>query len=177
MEHPRPPAVRGRAMNGTHVVKPARAAAVPLVAGVLLLALLRAWVASGGLGTIARIHLQITGAIVPLPATPDATAAYLTIRNTSAAADEPALGEYHERPTRDADRRRGDGQLGGRQHNRAGRDQLAGAFIVSTLHAAAAIAEQLLAKDTLSGAETSQIFETTMRGRLALVPGQRWINQ
>jgi hypothetical protein len=65
-----------------------RAAVAPLITGVLLLALLGAWVAGDGLGTIARVHLAITGAIVPLPATPEATAAYLTIRNTGAEADE-----------------------------------------------------------------------------------------
>lgn len=72
----------------TRAVELARAAAAPLITGALLLALLWAWVAGGGLGTIARVRLQITGAIVPLPATPAATAAYLTIRNTGAEADE-----------------------------------------------------------------------------------------
>jgi copper(I)-binding protein len=72
----------------TRAVEFVRAAVAPLVTGALLLTLLWAWVADGGFGTIARVRLQITGAIVPLPATPDATAAYLTIRNTGAAADE-----------------------------------------------------------------------------------------
>ena len=66
----------------------ARAAAVPVLAAALLLGLLCAWVTSGGLGTVARVRLQITGAVVPAPATADATSAYLTIRNTGAEPDE-----------------------------------------------------------------------------------------
>jgi hypothetical protein len=66
----------------------ARAAAAPVIAAALLLALLYGWVADDGMGTLARVRLQISAAIVPMPATPEATAAYLTIRNTGAEADE-----------------------------------------------------------------------------------------
>ncbi len=49
-------------------------------------------------------------------------------------------------------------------------------FVSSTEHAVAAIAQQLLVHDTLSGDVVSEIFDTTMHGRpAALLP--HWINE
>lgn len=62
-------------------------AAAPLVlCAAVLIAVLSAWVAVGGGGTIARVRIAVQGAAIPLPATSDATAAYLTITNSG---DEP----------------------------------------------------------------------------------------
>jgi copper(I)-binding protein len=72
-----------------------RAAAGPVVCAVVLVALLSAWVASRGAGTLTPVRLKITLAAVPQRAftvkTADATDtayAYLSIRNLSGAPDE-----------------------------------------------------------------------------------------
>jgi copper(I)-binding protein len=66
----------------------AKAAAPPLAAGVLLIGALSGWVATGGLGTLARVRIEAVGATIPVPASPGVTAAYLTIRNTGAEPDQ-----------------------------------------------------------------------------------------
>lgn len=65
-----------------------QAAGPPLAAGALLLGLLAGWVGLGGFGTLVRERLEVTGATVPVPASPGVTAAYLTISNTGADADQ-----------------------------------------------------------------------------------------
>jgi copper(I)-binding protein len=83
MTEPTTLAARARSLGAL-----AKAVAPPLTAGVVLIGALSGWVASGGLGTIARVRLQVVDATVPVPATPGITAAYLTIRNSGADADE-----------------------------------------------------------------------------------------
>jgi len=85
---------RGRAGRGW----PAdltRAAAGPAVCAMVLIAVLSAWVASGGAGTLTQVRLKITLAAVPQRAftvkEADAAGAaytYLVIRNLSSAPDE-----------------------------------------------------------------------------------------
>lgn len=60
----------------------------PVTAAAVLICLLTYWVVSGGFGTIAQVRISVTDATVPAPATPGATAAYLTIHNTGAEPDE-----------------------------------------------------------------------------------------
>jgi copper(I)-binding protein len=73
----------------------ARGAIGPVICAVLLVALLSAWVATGGAGTLARVRIQVSLAAVPMRAfTPQAAAAigtattFLTIRNLSDTPDE-----------------------------------------------------------------------------------------
>ena len=65
-----------------------RAAGAPVLAGVVALAALTAWTVAGGAGTLARVHLTVSGAMVPAPSAPDIAAVYLTIANTGAHDDE-----------------------------------------------------------------------------------------
>jgi len=72
-----------------------RAAAGPVICAIVLTGLLAAWVASGGAGTLTRVRLQVTQAVVPMRAfTPRAAAAvgtattFLTIKNLSGTSDE-----------------------------------------------------------------------------------------
>ncbi len=72
-----------------------RAAVGPLICAVILIGLLSAWVSTGGLGTVARIRLQITLAAVPMRAYTEQAASrigtattFLTIRNVSGTTDE-----------------------------------------------------------------------------------------
>jgi copper(I)-binding protein len=88
------PAARGRGWLQDLV----RAAAAPVLCAAVLIGLLSAWVGSGGAGTISRVKVEITRAAIPMtsftagsaPAggSRDRAAAYLTIRNLSAAPDE-----------------------------------------------------------------------------------------
>jgi copper(I)-binding protein len=72
-----------------------RSAAGPVICAVVLVALLSAWVASGGAGSISRVRVQVTLAAVPMRAF-TATAAdsvrtaktYLTINNLASTPDE-----------------------------------------------------------------------------------------
>jgi len=73
----------------------ARAAAVPLIAGALIIALLSAWVVTGGGGTIIRIRIRVELAAIPMRAYTVSRAAairsaptYLTIRNLGSQPDE-----------------------------------------------------------------------------------------
>lgn len=81
-------AARAREPRAGQVLSLLRGAAAPVIAGLVLLGLLCFWVAGGGFGTLARERLQVTGAIVPVPAAAGQTAVYLTIANTGAQADE-----------------------------------------------------------------------------------------
>jgi copper(I)-binding protein len=72
-----------------------RAVAGPLICAAVVIGLLAAWAGTGGGGTLTRIRLQVTQAVVPMRAfTPQAAAAvptattFLTIRNLSGTADE-----------------------------------------------------------------------------------------
>jgi copper(I)-binding protein len=63
-----------------------RAAIAPVVCSVLLVALLSAWVITGGDGTITRVTIDVTAASVAMPASAGAPAsAYLTITNLGGA--------------------------------------------------------------------------------------------
>jgi copper(I)-binding protein len=71
-----------------------RAAAGPLICAVILIALLSTWVATGGVGTITRVRLQISLAAVPMRAYTkqaasriDTATTFITIRNLSGTAD------------------------------------------------------------------------------------------
>jgi copper(I)-binding protein len=71
-----------------------RAAAGPSICAVILIAMLSAWVGTGGAGTITRTRLQISLAAVPMRAYTKQTASrigtastFLTIRNFSGTAD------------------------------------------------------------------------------------------
>jgi copper(I)-binding protein len=71
-----------------------RAAAGPSICVVVLLAVLSAWVSTGGAGTITRIRLQVSLAAVPMRAYTKqaasrigAASTFLTIRNFSGTAD------------------------------------------------------------------------------------------
>ncbi len=73
----------------------ARGAIGPVICAVLLVALLSAWVATGGAGTLSRVRIQVSLAAVPMRAfTPKAASAigtattFLTIRNLSDTPDE-----------------------------------------------------------------------------------------
>ena len=73
----------------------ARAAAIPVACAVVLIGLLATWVATGGAGTIHRVQVQVSQAVVPArgftaaQATAVHTAGtYLTIRNLTGRADE-----------------------------------------------------------------------------------------
>ena len=66
----------------------ARGALAPLVAVAVVLALLVGWVVGGGFGTIAREKITVLNAAVAMPSTPGLTAAYLTISDSGAHADE-----------------------------------------------------------------------------------------
>jgi len=73
----------------------ARGAIGPVICAVLLVALLSAWVATGGAGTLSRVRIQVGLAAVPMRAfTPEAASAigaattFLTIRNLSDTPDE-----------------------------------------------------------------------------------------
>ncbi len=73
----------------------ARGAIGPVICAVVLVALLSAWVAAGGAGTLSRVRIQVTLAAVPMRAfTPQAAAAigtattFLTIRNLGDTPDE-----------------------------------------------------------------------------------------
>ena len=73
----------------------ARGAIGPVICVVVLVALLSAWVATGGAGTLSRVRIQVSLAAVPMRAfTPQADAAigtattFLTIRNLSDTPDE-----------------------------------------------------------------------------------------
>lgn len=50
-------------------------------------------------------------------------------------------------------------------------------FVASTAHAVAAIAQQLLVHDTLSGDAVSQIFDAAMLGSLPPLLPRHWINE
>jgi len=72
-----------------------RAAAGPVICAIVLIALLSAWVASGGAGTLTQVRIKITLAAVPqraftVKAADAAGAAYtfLSIRNLSSTPDE-----------------------------------------------------------------------------------------
>ncbi len=72
-----------------------RCIAGPLICVVILIALLSAWVSTGGAGTITRIRLQISLAAVPMRAYTKQAASkistattFLTIRNFGGTADE-----------------------------------------------------------------------------------------
>jgi copper(I)-binding protein len=72
-----------------------RAAAGPLICTVILIALLSAWVSTGGAGTLTPIRLKITLAAVPMRAftrqaasTIHTATTFITIRNLSGSADE-----------------------------------------------------------------------------------------
>ena len=59
-----------------------RAAMAPVICSALLLALLSAWVITGGGGTITRVSIEVTAAAVAAPPRPGAPAeAYVTIEN------------------------------------------------------------------------------------------------
>ncbi len=63
-----------------------RGALGPVVCSVLLLALLSAWVVTGGAGRISRVRIDITAASVPAPTSAGGpTAMYLTVVNLSRA--------------------------------------------------------------------------------------------
>ena len=73
----------------------ARGAIGPVICAVVLIALLSAWVAAGGAGTLSRVRIQVSLAAVPMRAfTPQAAAAvgtattFLTIRNLSDTPDQ-----------------------------------------------------------------------------------------
>jgi copper(I)-binding protein len=73
----------------------ARGAIGPVICAVVLVALLSAWVATGGAGTLSQVRIQVSLAAVPMRAfTPQAAAAigtattFLTIRNLSDTPDE-----------------------------------------------------------------------------------------
>jgi copper(I)-binding protein len=73
----------------------ARGAIGPVICAVLLVALLSAWVAAGGAGTLSRVRIQVSLAAVPMRGfTPQGDAAiktattFLTIRNISSTPDE-----------------------------------------------------------------------------------------
>jgi copper(I)-binding protein len=73
----------------------ARGAIGPVICAVLLVALLSAWVATGGAGSLSRVRIQVSLAAVPMRAfTPKAASAigaattFLTIRNLSDTPDE-----------------------------------------------------------------------------------------
>jgi copper(I)-binding protein len=73
----------------------ARGAIGPVVCAIVLVALLSAWVATGGAGTLSRVRIQVSLAAVPMRAfTPQAASAigtattFLTIRNLSDTPDE-----------------------------------------------------------------------------------------
>jgi len=72
-----------------------RAAAIPVGCAVVLIGLLSAWVASGGAGTIHRVHMQISAASIPARGYTASSAAavhsaglYLTIRNLTGQPDQ-----------------------------------------------------------------------------------------
>jgi copper(I)-binding protein len=72
-----------------------RSAAGPVICAVILVALLSAWVVSGGAGSIARVRIQVVLAAVPMRAFTSAAAdrvttahTYLTIENLSGTPDE-----------------------------------------------------------------------------------------
>lgn len=72
-----------------------RAAAGPLICALVLIALLSAWVSTGGAGAITHVRLQISLAAVPMRAFTrqaaskiDYATTFLTIRNFSGTADE-----------------------------------------------------------------------------------------
>ena len=50
-------------------------------------------------------------------------------------------------------------------------------FVASTAHAVAALAQQLVVEDTLSGDAASKIFNTAMLDRPSALLPQRWINE
>jgi hypothetical protein len=104
-----------------------------VICAVVLLALLSAWVATGGAGTLSRLRIQVSLAAVPMRAfTPKAASAigtattFLTIRNLSDTPDEliadrcpqpdrPLCRPDHpHRPRRSPDRSRRPGHPGGR---------------------------------------------------------------
>jgi copper(I)-binding protein len=63
-----------------------RAAIVPVSCSALLLALLSAWVISGGDGTISRVNIEVTAAAVAMPASTGGPApVYLTVDNLGGA--------------------------------------------------------------------------------------------
>jgi copper(I)-binding protein len=73
----------------------ARAAAVPLACAVVLTGLLAAWVLTGGAGTIHRVQVQVSQAVVPArgftaaqATTVHSAGTYLTIRNLTGRPDE-----------------------------------------------------------------------------------------
>jgi copper(I)-binding protein len=73
----------------------ARGAIGPVICAVVLVALLSAWVATGGAGTLTKVSLQVSLAAVPMRAfTPQAASAigtattFFTIRNLSDTPDE-----------------------------------------------------------------------------------------
>jgi copper(I)-binding protein len=70
-----------------------RSAAAPVITAVVLGALLSAWVAAGGAGTVSRIRIEVTLAVIPMTSyAPHGSAGpattYLTIRNLAAAPDQ-----------------------------------------------------------------------------------------
>jgi copper(I)-binding protein len=73
----------------------ARAAAGPVIAALVVLGLLAAWVTSGGAGTLTQVRLQVSLAAVPMRAFTAQTAAanhtattFLTVRNLTGTADQ-----------------------------------------------------------------------------------------
>lgn len=72
-----------------------RAAAVPVACAVVLTGLLAAWVLTGGAGTIHRVQVQVSKAVLPArgftagqAAAVHSAGTYLTIRNLTGRADE-----------------------------------------------------------------------------------------
>ena len=91
-----PNAAPARTEPGQNVLRElGRAAFGPVICAVVLIALLSAWVATGGAGTLSRVRIQVTLAAVPMRAFTPAAAAkigpattFLTIRNLSGSPDE-----------------------------------------------------------------------------------------
>ena len=92
MTAPAAPAAAAPGVRG-HATELARAAAAPLVCGIVVIVLLAAWVIAGGGGAISRVRVEVTRATVPMTSYTRNGAAgknatvYLTIRNLSKTPD------------------------------------------------------------------------------------------
>ncbi len=87
-----PAASAGAGVRG-HAAELARAAAAPLICGIVIILLLATWVIGGGGGAISRVRVEVTRASVPMisytrnGAAGKNASVYLTIRNLSKTPD------------------------------------------------------------------------------------------